>query len=361
MVLPTPHSYYVTVATGLEFVAEDEIRERLRPIHTRRLRGKVLFTTDASPDELLALRSAENLYAFVARISGIPLDQTGLARLEQIPLEVDWGPALALWRRFFPNAPERPAFRVTAQRSGDHAYQSPDIAAALGTGLVCRFGWPVKLKGFNLEVMAHLQGDELTLGITLSPEGLYRRERVAWGRTALKGSIAYAMVRLARPRPGELLVDPMCGVGTIPIEAALAWPGLRCWGGDLSWSAVSRAALNARHVNAPVHLFRWNVRRLPLPEGSVDALVCDMPFGRRVGSHELNRRIYPPALREMARVLRVDGRAVLLTLEKRLMEQILRGDPRWRLDAVHLVNVGGLEARLYLLRRLPPRDEEVSS
>ncbi|NOZ29643.1 MAG: methyltransferase domain-containing protein [Chloroflexi bacterium] len=347
------HTYYVTVATGLEFIAEDEIRERFPSAQAQRSRGKVLFTVDAPPAPLLAIRSAEHLYAFVARISGIPSDRSGLTRLEQVPLEVDWEPALAVWRRFFPDAPEPPAFRVTAQRSGQHAYQSPDVAAALGTGLVRRFGWPVRLKDFDLEVMAYLQGDELTLGITLTPGGLYRRERVAWGRTALKGSIAYAMVRLARVRPGDLLVDPMCGVGTIPIEAALAWPGLRCWGGDRSWGAVSRAALNARHVGAPVHLFHWNVHRLPLDDDSVDAIVCDMPFGRRVGSHELNRRIYPPALREMARVLRPGGQAVLLTLERKLMEQIVRGDPIWRSEAVYPVNVGGLEARLYRLRKRP--------
>jgi 23S rRNA G2445 N2-methylase RlmL len=39
---------------------------------------------------------------------------------------------------------------------------------------------------------------------------------------ALRPTVAAAMVRLADPEPGDRVVDPLCGSGTIPIEAAFS-------------------------------------------------------------------------------------------------------------------------------------------
>ena len=342
--------YYATVATGLEWVAEEEIREQGAE-ETERWRGKVWFASEQPPEVLLRLRSVENLYAFVARVEGIPLDASGLERLRRVPLEVEWEPALNVWRRFFPAAPARPSFRVTARRAGQHMYRSPGVAAAIGDGVVQRFGWPVRLTEYDLEIVAHLTEDVLLLGLTLTPESLYRRHRAVLGRTALKPSIAYAMARLTRIQAGEVLMDPMCGVGTIPIEAALAWPEAFHLAGERAPVAVERAAINIRHAGARVLLLRWDARRLPLASESVDAIACDMPFGRRMGSHRQNLYLYPPVLREMARVLRSGGRAVLLTLEKRLMRRCLQRIEAWGQEAVYTVNVGGLEAGLYCWRK----------
>ena len=38
-----------------------------------------------------------------------------------------------------------------------------------------------------------------------------------------------------------------------------------------------------------------------------------MPFGKQFGSLQTNETVYPRVLAEMARVLRCDGRAVILT------------------------------------------------
>lgn len=54
-------------------------------------------------------------------------------------------------------------------------------------------------------------------------------------------------------------------------------------------------------VNEPfsrrVCLARWDARRLPLGDGSVDGIIVDLPFGKRIGSVVENRRLYPQLLR----------------------------------------------------------------
>lgn len=68
---------------------------------------------------------------------------------------------------------------------------------------------------------------------------------------------------------------------------------------------------------------RWDVTKLPIRSQVVDAVVTDLPFGKRLGSQVDNRVLYYRALVELARVTRVNtGRAVLLTHDKNSMMRV---------------------------------------
>jgi 23S rRNA G2445 N2-methylase RlmL len=157
------------------------------------------------------------------------------------------------------------------------------------------------------------------------------------------------MVRLGAPRSGERAHDAFCGSGTIPIEGALVAPEARWSGSDWDGSALFMSAENARAAGVALPLLRGDAQRLPLVGGSIDLLLGNLPFGRRSGSHRRNRRLYRAFLREALRVLGGEGRAVLLTLERRLMLELLEGLPFELLDDRVLTH-GGLNPRLYTLR-----------
>jgi 23S rRNA G2445 N2-methylase RlmL len=95
-----------------------------------------------------------------------------------------------------------------------------------------------------------------------------------------------------------------------------------------------------------------DARALPLPDGSVDALAADLPFGHLMGSHAENVAAYPLILREAARVARPGARFGLITHEVRLMEQLLaqEGFP-WHAEQVLRVELGGLFPRIFVLIR----------
>ncbi len=90
----------------------------------------------------------------------------------------------------------------------------------------------VNLDDPDVLVVVHLVNDRADVYVDLAGEPLHRRGwRTLTGEAPLKETLAAAMLRLSgwdRKRP---LVDPMCGAGTIAIEAA-EWargvaPGLR--------------------------------------------------------------------------------------------------------------------------------------
>ena len=84
----------------------------------------------------------------------------------------------------------------------------------------------IKLERPGVRVHAHAHGTDITVSIDLSGESLHRRGyRGAAGEAPLKENVAAGMlVRAGWPQlaaQGAELLDPMCGSGTLVIEAAL--------------------------------------------------------------------------------------------------------------------------------------------
>jgi len=109
----------------------------------------------------------------------------------------------------------------------------------------------VQVKQPDIQVYLHLAGTRGVLGIDLSGDPLHRRGyRTAAGPAPLKESLAAAIVELSGWDGTTVLLDPMCGSGTLLIEAALkhgdSAPGLgRSYFGLLGWKAHNAAAWEA--------------------------------------------------------------------------------------------------------------------
>lgn len=63
--------------------------------------------------------------------------------------------------------------------------------------------------------------DSMYYGIALTKESKHRRNINFFGPTTLRATICYNMLRLAEPKTGDIIIDPMCGGGSIPIEVQL--------------------------------------------------------------------------------------------------------------------------------------------
>jgi hypothetical protein len=246
-------TYIASSFIGWERVCEEEIRAKLKPVSTRILPQKgrlyfvrffqnltnakphnmfllasmtVIFATDILPLKVDVLKSCQRICSFTAELTDLPHDATALKRLEQFGQSTDFSKSLQSF--YFKNPTIRPGdhqFRVTAERRGlKHVgWKSPEAAAALGSGIVEKFSWPVALKTYNTEIFLEIDDTLAVVGIVLfSDMNRRHRENHAW-KTAMNTAFAYCLARAARIQPGHVVVDPLCGVATIPIEAALEW------------------------------------------------------------------------------------------------------------------------------------------
>ena len=235
----------------------------------------------------------------------------------------------------------------------------------------------------DVRVHAFLEGDRGTLYLDTSGEALFKR---GWRRSAveapLRENLAAGIVLLTGWKPEQALLDPMCGGGTLLVEAAAiglgASPGagrsfgfekLRSFDAGL-WQRIRREAGAARAKRA-LALFgsdadpraldaaRQNlaaagfadlatleradvlVRKAPASTG---VMVANPPYGERTGSEEELARFYP-RLGDALKKHFAGWRCHIFTADLRL-PKLIRLEPARR---VPLYN-GALECRLYEFR-----------
>lgn len=127
---------------------------------------------------------------------------------------------------------------------------------------------------------------------------------------AILPRIARSLVNIAGVREG-LIVDPMCGTGTIIIEAGLA--GLDFAGVEAYRNIAEGCAINLRYYSLPVNVCVGDVKNLCIKEESVDAIVTDFPYLQSTKSLGDIQELYTKAFEEFERVLKPEGRTVFLT------------------------------------------------
>jgi SAM-dependent methyltransferase len=221
-------------------------------------------------------------------------------------------------------------FRLSAAGAESSAFQRYGARLTQATGLR-----PADDAGDLLLRFRHGPDRRFELAARISPRPLAARAwRVCNLPGALNAAVASVMASLTRPAARDVYLNLACGSGTLLVERALLGPAARLVGCDLDADAL---ACSARNVEAAglvgVELRDWDVTRLPLEDGSVDALTVDLPFGQLVGSHAENVALYPALLAEAARIARPGARLVAISQQVRLLERSV--DTRhWSTDEV---------------------------
>ena len=254
----------------------------------------------------LELRLAEDLFVVIGHargtssphpLAGALVEPDGLQR------------ALSVWASRVQPLRGAMGFHVVARVLSERRFRRTELRAAVAATVErLRPRWrrqdPAELELWALEQ----RPGSFVAGIRLSGKAMRQHGagREVERPGALRPVVAAAMVRLAGPPTGRILLDPFCGSGTILAEAtAVGW---RVLGMD-----IDQEALRVAGANLPgVELRQADARRLPLDTASVDAVVANLPFGRRFAIEGTRSTWLTDVLREAGRVTRPGGRVVIL-------------------------------------------------
>ncbi len=353
MVRMTAFSFYAMTMPGLETTAFSEIRECVPDAELLKFsRGVVLFRTTGSPTQLLTLRTTEDIFITLAHITKLGRGRDALRVLHSAALSADISGMLAIWQ--LAHRGRRPrTWRIISQKQGTHEFRRVDAGKAFSDALsrVLPRGMQPVADDADAEFWLWLNGSEALLGLRLSDAAMrHRTYKLEHLPASLRPSVAAAMGFLSRPTPGDRVVDPLCGAGTIIIERALLGPFKEVRGGDIREEAVAMAQRNARAAGIKATWQQWDARSLPLASASASRLITNLPFGKQIGSYETNTILYRALIPEFGRVLVPDGVLVTLTSEDRLWEVILR-DHGWHITKKVVLVVLGQPASIFVAEK----------
>ena len=344
---------------GLEVVAIREALARIpgvREVGRRSIAGRngMALMTVERPQALTRMRCAEDLFALVGYVRPLGSTEDGLELARKLARNAPYVET-ALARRVVvtpgSRSGQRLDFRVVVRTVGSHEYRRVDLQKAIEQGISERGDrrWRLQEQG-DVEFWATLLDDELFLTIRLSDDRMRQREyKVAHFPGSLRPSVAGAMALLSQPADDDVVLDPLCGAGTILIERAHLARHRMLLGSDSDPEALNAARENVGPRYKPIELRSWDATALPLGDGEVTRIITNLPWGRKSGSHPDNRRLYPKLLREFRRVLAPGGLMVLMTSETRLMRDLF-DQHQIRPSSILTVTVHGAPASIYVCR-----------
>jgi tRNA (guanine6-N2)-methyltransferase len=204
---------------------------------------------------------------------------------------------------------------------------------------------------FLVRIRRSTAGWQLLLRLTPRPLSA-RPWRVVDYPVAANACIAAAMVRLARIRRGERILNVMCGSATIAIEAALAHPeAADIVAVDNNETALAAARTNAAaaDVASRIEIIRGDATDLGNTLSNFDVAFADPPWSgdSRAGLQKL----YERTLAELARAIRSGGRVIWLSHQVEMSRNLLHNSEAFSAAEPVVVGQGGLHPWLWVLRR----------
>ncbi|RFB16912.1 class I SAM-dependent RNA methyltransferase [Bacillus sp. HNG] len=203
-----------TAAMGIESIVAKEVRDLGYECTVEN--GKVTFVADeqAICRSNLWLRTADRIKLKVGEFKATTFDE-----LFEKTKALDWGDLI----------PENAEFPVIGKSVKSKLFSVSDCQSIVKKAVVDSLkkhyrktsGW-FEETGPLFRIEVALLKDVATLTIDCSGVGLHKRGyRVDQGEAPLKETLAATLVMLTNWTPERPFVDPFCGSGTIPIEAAL--------------------------------------------------------------------------------------------------------------------------------------------
>ncbi|MGI6226581.1 MAG: THUMP domain-containing class I SAM-dependent RNA methyltransferase [Peptococcales bacterium] len=242
-----------TAAFGLEAVVAHEVK-KLGYSDVQVENGKVTFQADlnALARANLWLRTADRVRLKVGEFKATSFEEL-FEQTKALPW-ADW-------------IPENGTFPVEGKSVKSQLFSVSDCQAIVKKAIVESLKKNYKKEWFEekgplYKIEVALLKDVATLTIDTSGPGLHKRGYRDWiGPAPLKETLAAALIQLSYWNPDRVLVDPLCGSGTIPIEAALIGmniaPGMNRTFACEEWPVIPRTIW--REARAETHdLAKYN-------------------------------------------------------------------------------------------------------
>ncbi|KAF1301481.1 THUMP domain-containing class I SAM-dependent RNA methyltransferase [Candidatus Enterococcus willemsii] len=314
-----------TAASGLEALVGKELRNLGIECQVENGRARFKGTMETIAKANLWLRTADRIKIVVGEFDAYSFDEL-FEKVKALP-----------WEDFLPLDAE---FPVAGKSIKSKLYSTPDCQAITKKAIVNRLreyyhrpaSVPLAETGALFKLEVALLKDHVMVTLDTTGPSLFKRGyRLEKGGAPLKENMAAALVQLTNWRPDRPLVDPVCGSGTLCIEAALIGhniaPGFNrefaceSWdwfsddvfekvraeadkaadydvelditGTDINGKMIDIARANAEEIGLGDSItFKQQALKDFKTDKEYGVILANPPYGERLGEEESVRRLY---------------------------------------------------------------------
>lgn len=317
------YNLIATAAAGIEAIVGNELRHLGYEVQVENGRVRFQGTIEDVLETNLWLRTADRVKIVVGEFYARSFEEL-FEQTKALP-----------WDEFLPLDAN---FPVAGKSQKSTLHNVPSVQAIVKKAIVTKLSQvyhrttrlPETGAVYPLEVA--INKDRVLLTLDTSGSSLFKRGyRVAKGGAPLKENMAAALVLLAHWYPEKPFVDPVCGSGTLPIEAALighniapgfnrdfacesfAWVDpklaqmvrdkadsqanydieLDIWGYDIDGKMIEIAKQNALEAGLAASV---NFKQMALKDFKTTkeygVIVANPPYGERLSDQALVRQLY---------------------------------------------------------------------
>lgn len=314
--------YFVTTFDGAEEVAEKEIKEKLK-IKAVKRKGFLILPAKSGIERLMSIERA-----------GIFLKAFNFKELKDYKKqisEIDFS--------FI-----KDEFAVECERFGQHKFSSKDIEIATANKIESK----VNLADPKTLVYVRIKNNSCLIGIDLFKRKLDKRDyRVKPHPNAVNSSIAYATLVFSDYKKSKSLLDPFCGSGIIPIEAALIG-GKEIHASDNQHYCIESTKINSKIAGVKVNTFKMPVEDLIKKlKKKFDFIITDPPIATFKGLNNIYY-FYSRFLKNAYSILKPNGILAIVTIRPK---PFLENSGEFKLNKSKILEKNGLKYHILIFKK----------
>jgi len=318
-------TYASTFIPGMGEVVAAALQQSLRDLELDHLLdGLAVYRSTSSVADVQALRFCNN--SFVCLMSFDGLGRKPMAQISQTVLADG-----QLLRRVAPYLPRKSlTFRFVASEENRFVPIPQRTRLALEQLLAAESRLRPNASNPDVEfwLLARREGSGF-IGLRLTRHTAYEK---TLARGELRPELCHLLCLISEPAADDVVLDPFCGSGAIPLQRARSFPYRRVLAGDIDPKHVKNLRAKVRQLRwiqrkgrQKIVIGRWDALDLRTfaPE-SVDKIVTDPPWGFYQSQLTDLEKFLRDMLQESHRILRRNGLMVLLVGRPQVFENCVR-------------------------------------
>lgn len=328
-------TYFSTFISGTQEIVEEALKKEIIDLKiVLLLDGLVVFQTKKEIEEILRLRFLNNSFLlfkyYKKSFSSNDLVKQVFQQPDIIPVSRPKGFS---------------SFRVIISKENQLTSIDKNLLSKVEALIAQKLHLKVDRTSPDTEVWFLTRNEGYSfIGLRLTKKPNYEK---TLHKGELRPEVANIMCLLADLKPSDIVLDPFSGYGSIPLECTNHFKIEKFFAGEKD-KKVFEILRDKTKVNKRIVLGKWDGLNLSaLTNGSIDKIITDPPWGVYTNENTEISVFYKKMFSEFSRLLKINGEVVVLTAQKELMEKLIKGSSKFKLQNKYDILVSGKKAGIY--------------